>query len=63
MNDIKDLTKELQRDEIGNIKNLSLQEKIKEYKYEYNYIQLINDFVSLKNHRKDNDRKDRIERN
>lgn len=52
MKDIKDLTKELQKDEIGNIKNLTLQEKIKEYKYEYNYIQLINDFVSLKNHRK-----------
>lgn len=61
MKDIKDLTKELQKDEIGNIKNLSLQEKIKVYKYEYNYIQLINDFVSLKNHRKENDGKDRIE--
>lgn len=61
MKDIKDLIKELQKDEIGNIKNLSLQEKIKVYKYEYNYIQLINDFVSLKNHRKGNDGKGRIE--
>lgn len=51
---IKDLTKELQSVEKGNVSKLStINEKIEQYKYEYNYFQLLNDFVKLKEHSKE----------
>lgn len=54
LKNIKNLINELQSNEKGNISKLStINEKIKQYKYEYNYFQLLNDFVKLKEHSKD----------
>lgn len=54
LKNIKDLINELQINEKGNVSKLyAINEKIKQYKYDYNYFQLLNDFVKLKEYSKD----------